>query len=56
MDKIIYTVTEVAAILKVNKSFVYGLISSHALRAVKIGSTKIYYKDLLEYIEGLEAV
>ena len=53
MEKIIYTVTEVAEILRVNKGFVYELIRSRRLRAVKIGSTKVYKKDLLEYIENL---
>ena len=52
MDKIIFTVSEVAEILRVNKVFVYDLIKARRLRAVKIGSTKIYKKDLLEFIEN----
>lgn len=53
MEKIIYTVGEVAEILRVNKSYVYELIRARRLRAVKIGSTKIYHKDLTDYIENI---
>lgn len=48
----VYTVSEVAKMLKVNKNFVYSLIKKGELKAVKIGSLKIKKSDLEEYIDG----
>lgn len=53
MDDVVYTVTEVSKLLKTNRNFVYELIKSGQLKAVKIGSIKIRKKDLYEYLDGL---
>lgn len=49
----IYTVKEVSQILKCNKNYVYELIKSGMLPALKLGSLKIreeaLYKFLAEY-------
>ena len=47
----LYTVTEVAKMLKVNRNFVYNLIKNGELEAVKIGSIKVREEALNQYIE-----
>ena len=48
----LYTVTEVAKLLKVNRNFVYNLIKNGELEAVKIGSIKVKKEALNRYIEN----
>ena len=48
----LYTVTEVAKMLKVNRNFVYNLIKNGELEAVKIGSIKVKQEALNRYIEN----
>ena len=47
----LYTVTEVAKLLKVNRNFVYNLIKNGELEAVKIGSIKVREEALNRYVE-----
>ena len=49
----LYTVTEVAKLLKVNRNFVYKLINNGELEAVRIGSIKVREEALNEYIERM---
>lgn len=53
-DELLYTVTEVAKLLKVNRTFVYELINRGELPAVKVGSLKIRKKTLERYLEKKE--
>ena len=53
-NEMLYTVTEVAKLLKVNRTFVYELINRGELPAVKIGSLKIRKQTLEKYVEGKE--
>ena len=48
----LYTVTEVAKMLKVNRNFVYKIINDGELEAVKIGSIKVKKEALNRYIES----
>ena len=48
----LYTVTEVAKMLKVNRNFVYKIINNGELEAVKIGSIKVRKEALNRYIES----
>ena len=48
----LYTVTEVAKMLKVNRNFVYKIINDGELEAVKIGSIKVRKEALNRYIEN----
>jgi len=50
----LYTVSEVAKMLKVNRTFVYNLINSGKLPSVKLGSIKIRSETLNKFLEGLE--
>ena len=44
------SVSEVAKLLKVNRNFVYKIINTGELEAVKIGSIKVKQEALNEYI------
>lgn len=55
-DDIIYTISEVSRLLKVNRNFVYELIKSGELKAIKIGSLKVKKKDLCEYLDNLKPI
>ena len=46
----LYTVTEVAKLLKVNRNFVYKIINNGELEAVKIGSIKVKREALDRYV------
>ena len=46
----LYTVSEVSKMLKVNRNYVYKLIKNGELEAVKIGSIKIKKDVLTKYI------
>ena len=48
----LYTVTEVAKMLKVNRNFVYKIINDGELEAVKIGSIKVRKEALNQYIQN----
>ena len=52
----LYTVTEVAAILKVNRNFVYSLINAGHIRSIKLGYRKITRKSLLEFLEKYDGL
>lgn len=46
----LYTVSEVSKMLKVNRNYVYKLIKNGELEAVKIGSIKIRHDALTKYV------
>lgn len=46
----LYTVSEVSKMLKVNRNYVYKLIKNGELEAVKIGSIKVKKDVLTKYI------
>lgn len=48
------TVREVASKLRVNRSFVYALISSGELPSVRVGSIKVREEALDSYLKGKE--
>lgn len=48
----LYTVTEVAKLLKVNRNFVYDLIRKGELEAVRIGSIKVRKDAVERYVES----
>ena len=49
----LYTVTEVAKLLKVNRNFVYDLIRKGELEAVRIGSIKVRKDAVERYIDSI---
>lgn len=48
----IYTVNEVAKLLKVGKNKVYELIKYGHLKALKFGSIKVTHKELEKFLEN----
>ncbi|MBV7271619.1 helix-turn-helix domain-containing protein [Clostridiaceae bacterium UIB06] len=50
MEAYLYTVEEVAAILKVNKNAVYDLIRNGLLTALKLGRLKVTKPTLLSFL------
>lgn len=54
MDDILYTVSEVAKLIKSNPAYVYELVKAGHLQALKLGSLKIRRITLLEFLEKNE--
>ncbi len=54
MEDILYTVPEVAKLIKTNAAYVYSLIKAGLLPALKLGSYKIRREALLEFLEKYE--
>lgn len=50
MEVYLYTVEEVASILKVNKNAVYDLIRRRILTALKLGRLKVTKPTLLKFL------
>lgn len=54
MNKILYTVKEVAEIMHTNTTYVYKLINTGLLPALKLGSFKIRHETLMNFLEQYE--
>ena len=54
MEDVLYTVSEVAKLIKTNPNYVYELIRKGFLPALKLGSFKIRRSTLLEFLEKYE--
>lgn len=52
MEPVLYTVSETAKLLKINRNSVYDLLRNNIIRGIKIGSLKITRKELLEFLEN----
>lgn len=50
-EDLVYTIKEVAGLLKVNKNYVYALINKGLLRSTKLGCRKVTRKALIEFLE-----
>jgi excisionase family DNA binding protein len=53
-DSMLYTVSEVAKIMHTNKQYVYNLISSNQLPAIKLGSLKVRHETLCNFFKANE--
>lgn len=49
---LVYTISEVAELLKVNKNYVYTLINKGLLRSTKLGCRKVTRMALLEFLDS----
>ena len=54
MEDVLYTVKEVADIIKTNKQYVYELINAGLLPALRLGCLKVRKAALLEFLERYE--
>ena len=51
MDPVLYTVTEAAELLKVNRNSVYDLLKKNVILGLKLGSLKITRTELIKFLE-----
>lgn len=51
MEPVLYTVSEAAELLKVNRNSVYDLLRNNVLRGLKLGSLKITRTELMKFLE-----
>ncbi|MBL4933025.1 helix-turn-helix domain-containing protein [Clostridium paridis] len=51
MEQILYTVSEVSELLKINKNAVYELLKKRRLQGLKLGSMKVTRSELLRFLE-----
>lgn len=54
MEDILYTVSEVAKLIKTNSAYVYELIKAGHLQVLKLGSMKVRRSTLMEFLEKNE--
>lgn len=54
MEKILYTVKEVAQIMHTNPSYVYSLINAGLLPVLKLGSYKVRHEALMKFLSEYE--
>lgn len=55
-ENLLYTITEVSKILKVNRNFVYRLINAGLIRSIKLGCRKVTRKSLLEFLDKYDGL
>lgn len=55
-ENLLYTISEVAKLLKVNRNFVYALINTGHIKSIKLGCRKITRKSLLEFLEKYDGL
>ncbi|MGN1329151.1 MAG: helix-turn-helix domain-containing protein [Eubacterium sp.] len=55
-ENLLYTITEVAKLLKINRNFVYTLINTGHIRSIKLGCRKVTRKSLLEFLENYDGL
>lgn len=55
-NELLYTISEVAALLKVNRNYVYALINEGHLRSIKLGCRKITKTSLLQFLEKYDGL
>lgn len=53
-NEVLYTISEVATLLKVNRNFVYKLINNGYLRSIQLGCRKVTKKSLLEFLDNYD--
>ena len=51
MNDVLYTVTEVSELLKINRNSVYSLIRSGVIKGLKLGSIKVTRAELMRFLE-----
>ena len=56
IEEMVYTISEVATLLKVNRNFVYTLISNGYLRSIKLGCRKVTRTSLLEFLNKYDGI
>ena len=52
MEPVLYTVSETAELLKINRNSVYDLLKHDVIRGLKLGSLKITRDELMKFLEN----
>jgi excisionase family DNA binding protein len=52
MEPVLYTVSETAELLKINRNSVYDLLKHNVIRGLKLGSLKITRDELMRFLEN----
>ncbi len=55
-QELLYTISETAELLKINKNFVYTLINQGHLKSIKLGCRKVTRKSLLEFLDKYDGL
>lgn len=55
-QELLYTISETAKLLKINKNFVYILINQGHLKSIKLGCRKVTRKSLLEFLDKYDGL
>ena len=56
IEEMVYIISEVAALLKVNRNYVYTLISNGYLRSIKLGCRKVTRTSLLDFLNKYDGI
>lgn len=51
MEPVLYTVSETAELLKINRNSVYELLKNNVIKGLKLGSLKVTRNELLKFLE-----
>ncbi|MBN1073237.1 helix-turn-helix domain-containing protein [Clostridium botulinum] len=51
MEAVLYTVSETAELLKINRNSVYDLLKHNVIKGLKLGNLKITRTELLKFLE-----
>lgn len=51
MEPVLYTVSETAELLKINRNSVYDLLKNNVIKGLKLGSLKITRTELMKFLE-----
>ena len=55
-NELLYTISEVSKILKVNRNYVYALVNGGHLKSIKLGCRKVTRKALLEFLDKYDGL
>ena len=50
MEKVLYSVAEVAELLKINKNTVYDLLRNQVLKGIRLGSMKVTNEEVMRFL------
>ena len=51
MEPVVYTISEVGELLKVNRNSIYELLKKNVIRGLKLGNLKITSTELINFLE-----
>ena len=55
-NELLYTISEVSKILKVNKKYVYAWLNDGPWKSIKLGCRKVTLKAVLEFLDKYDGL